>query len=99
MTPSWLPAVMNALKKHIKVRLYYEIAADFTTIGAGAVGEDIKVGIEHFMRWNCTAVVTRWNGSGTRCKFFRFPDAGQDEDVLAQGMDRQDWTGAEGTFP
>ena len=50
MTPSWLRAVMNALKKHNKVRLYYETAADFTTIDAGAVGEDNKVGIEHFMR-------------------------------------------------
>ena len=56
-----LPAVMNALK-----------TADFTRIDAGAVGEDIKVGIEHSMRWDRTAVVTEVKWLRHTIKFFSF---------------------------
>jgi hypothetical protein len=45
-----VPAVMQALKNHEKLRLYYETAADFSGIDPGAVWEDIKVGMEHFTR-------------------------------------------------
>lgn len=53
-----VPAVMGALKTHDRVRLYYETAADFAGIEPGAVWEDMKVGIEHFTRWERIAVVT-----------------------------------------
>ena len=72
MTPSWLRAVMNALKKHNKVRLYYETATDFTRIDAGAVWEDIKVGMEHFMRWDRIAVVTEVEWLRHTMQFFSF---------------------------
>ena len=52
---------MNALK-----------TADFTRIDAGAVGEDIKVGIEHSMRWDRTAVVTEVKWLRHTIKFFSF---------------------------
>jgi len=53
-----VPAVMQALKNHEKLRLYYETAADFSDIDPGAVWEDIKVGMKHFTRWERMAVVT-----------------------------------------
>jgi hypothetical protein len=53
-----VPAVMQALKNHEKLRLYYETAADFFGIDPGAVWEDIKVGMEYFTRWERMAVVT-----------------------------------------
>ncbi len=53
-----VPAVLDALKAHGKLRLYYEIAPDFTGIDHAAMWEDIKVGMEHFNRWERIAVVT-----------------------------------------
>ena len=53
-----VPAVMQALRNHEKLRLYYETAADFFGIDPGAVWEDIKVGMEHLTRWERMAVVT-----------------------------------------
>ncbi|MGH7488018.1 MAG: STAS/SEC14 domain-containing protein, partial [bacterium] len=38
-----IPAVAQALKRHDKVRLYYEIAADFDGIDPGAVWADFQV--------------------------------------------------------
>ena len=53
-----VPAVEKALKEHDKVRLYYQIASDFSGIEPGAVMKDIKVGVEHWFRWERVAVVT-----------------------------------------
>ncbi len=53
-----VPAVVEALKRHDKLRLYYETAGDFGGIDAGAVWEDFMVGMEHFTRWERVAVVT-----------------------------------------
>jgi len=53
-----VPAVVQALKTHDKVRLYYETAGDFAGIDPGAMWEDFKVGMEHPTRWERVAVVT-----------------------------------------
>jgi hypothetical protein len=53
-----VPAVTKALKTHGKLRIYYEIAEDFTGIDPGAMWEDFKVGMEHLTRWERMAVVT-----------------------------------------
>ncbi|HSU29967.1 MAG TPA: STAS/SEC14 domain-containing protein [Bryobacteraceae bacterium] len=53
-----IPAVEKALRQPGKVRLYYQVAPDFTGIGVGAMWDDFKVGIEHLHRWERIAVVT-----------------------------------------
>ena len=53
-----IPAVEKALKSHDKVRLLYEIGPDFASYDAGAAWEDLKVGMEHFSRWERVAVIT-----------------------------------------
>lgn len=53
-----VPAVENALKKHEKVRIYYEIAPDFSGFDPGAMFEDFKVGMGHLTRWERIALVT-----------------------------------------
>jgi hypothetical protein len=53
-----VPRVERALDAHEKIRLYYETAADFGGIEAGAVWEDTKVGMSHLSRWERFAVVT-----------------------------------------
>jgi hypothetical protein len=53
-----IPQVEKALKQHPKVRFYYELGAGFSGIEAGAMWEDLKIGVEHFTRWERIAVVT-----------------------------------------
>ena len=67
-----VPAVMDALKAHQKLRLYYETAADFAGIDLGAVWEDFKVGMEHFTRWERIAVVTDVEWIKHTMRFFSF---------------------------
>ena len=67
-----VPAVMRALDRHQTVRLYYETAADFTGIDAGAVWEDFKVGVEHLTRWERVAIVTDVEWIKQTMRFFSF---------------------------
>lgn len=53
-----IPAVEEALKQAGKLRLYYQIDADFSGIEPGAMWDDFKVGMEHVLRWDRIAVVT-----------------------------------------
>jgi hypothetical protein len=67
-----VPAVMKALEKHKRVRLYYETAADFSGIDPGAMWEDFKVGMEHLTRWERVAVVTDVEWIKQTMRFFSF---------------------------
>ena len=57
-----IPRVSKALAAGGKIRLYYELGPAFSGIDAGAVWEDLKIGVEHLSRWERVAVVTdvRW---------------------------------------
>jgi SpoIIAA-like len=53
-----IPRVNEALARHDKVRIYYEVGPSFSGIDVGAVWEDTKVGFEHLARWERMALVT-----------------------------------------
>lgn len=53
-----IPQIEAALKRHDKIRLYYELGSQFSGIDPGAAWEDLKVGVEHLTRWERMAVVT-----------------------------------------
>lgn len=53
-----VPAIEAARKGHAKLRLYYELGAQFSEIDLGAEWEDLKLGIEHYLSWEKVAVVT-----------------------------------------
>ena len=53
-----VPAILEALKRHDKIRLLYKTSADFTGYDPGALWEDLKIGVEHPTRWERVAVVT-----------------------------------------
>ena len=67
-----VPAVMEALGRHKKVRLYYELGADFSAVEPGAVWEDFKVGVEYISRWDRIAVVTDVDWIQFAVSIFRF---------------------------
>jgi len=53
-----VPAILEALKRHNKIRLLYKTSTDFTGYDPGAIWEDLKIGVEHPTRWERVAVVT-----------------------------------------
>jgi hypothetical protein len=67
-----VPAVLNALKHHDKIRLLYKISANFTGYEPGAIWEDLKIGLEHFTRWERVAVVTDVDWIAQTIRAFRF---------------------------
>lgn len=87
-----VPTVEQALKQHDKVRLYYEIGTDFSGIEAGAVLEDIKVGVGHWLRWERIAVVTDVEWIRLTMKSFSFLMPGEMK-MFATGESAQarDW--------
>ena len=70
-----IPAVEEALKQPGKVRLYYQVDADFAGIAPGAMWDDFKVGMEHILRWERIAVVTDvdWIRNSIRAFGFLMP--------------------------
>ena len=67
-----VPIVEKALKRHDKIRLYYQIGSDFEGIDPGAVWEDFKVGVEHLLRWERIAIVTDINWIRHTMRAFSF---------------------------
>lgn len=72
-----IPKVATALKRHDKIRLYYELGSQFSGIDAGAAWEDLKVGVEHLTRWERMAVVTDVDWIRHMINAFRFLMPGQ----------------------
>ena len=72
-----IPKVEAALKRHDKIRLYYELSSQFSGIDPGAAWDDLKVGVEHLTRWERMAVVTDVDWIKHLINAFRFLLPGQ----------------------
>ena len=87
-----IPRVEAALKRHDKVRLYYELGSQFSGIDPGAAWEDLKVGVEHFTRWERLAVVTDVDWIKHMVNVFRFLMPGQMRVfATAKKSEARDW--------
>ena len=53
-----IPAVEEALKTHDRIRMLFQVPADFDGFAPGAVWDDVKMGMGHFTAWEKIAVVT-----------------------------------------
>ena len=67
-----IPRVEEALKRHGKVNLYYELGEEFKGIDAQAAWKDFKVGVEHLARWGHMALVTDVEWIRLAINAFRF---------------------------
>ncbi|MEO8215568.1 MAG: STAS/SEC14 domain-containing protein [Acidobacteriota bacterium] len=67
-----IPAVETALEKHKKLRLIYELSDDFTGFTAGAMWDDMKLGMAHLTAWERVAVVTDVSWIANAANMFRF---------------------------
>jgi hypothetical protein len=89
---SLIPRVEQALAQHEKVRLYYQVGADFEGIDPTAVWADFKVGMEHLMRWERVAVVTDVDWISHTMKVFSFLIPGDVKIFsLAEAPQARDW--------
>ena len=72
-----VPAVEKVLAGRERLRLYYEIGADFSGIDADAMLEDFKIGMQHLTRWERVAVVTdvQWIAQAVSLFNFLMPGA------------------------
>jgi SpoIIAA-like len=52
------PHVELTAKRHARIWCYYEIGTEFAGMEVGAVWEDFRIGVEHWMPWERVAVVT-----------------------------------------
>jgi SpoIIAA-like len=77
-----IAAVNTALDQHPKVRVYYETADDFSGLEAGAIWEDLKVGMGHLTRWERVAVVTDVEWIKQAMRLFEFMLAWRDTQLL-----------------
>ncbi|MBI1214939.1 MAG: STAS/SEC14 domain-containing protein [Alphaproteobacteria bacterium] len=70
-----IPAVEKALADHEKVRLYYELGAEFAGVDVGAMWEDFKVGMAHYSKWERIAIVTdvEWLAHSVNAFAFMMP--------------------------
>jgi hypothetical protein len=67
-----VPALLDKLRIHEKIRLYYETGEDFAGFDPGAMWEDFKVGIQNLTRWDKVAVVTDVDWIRKAVNFFAF---------------------------
>ncbi len=72
-----IPDVEDRLKRHKKIRIYYEVADDFTGFEAGAMWDDTKLGFSHLLSWERFAVVTDEAWMKHTVKFFGFMMPGE----------------------
>ena len=70
-----VPAVEQALVRHDKVRLLYQLGGEFEGFDLGAMWEDAKVGLSHLAAWERIAVVTDvdWIRMATKAFGFAMP--------------------------
>ncbi|MEZ5830527.1 MAG: STAS/SEC14 domain-containing protein [Dongiaceae bacterium] len=87
-----IPAVEQALKQHEKVRIYYQIGADFSGIDPGAMWQDFKVGMGHLLRWERIAVVTEVEWIRHTMNIFSFLVPGEVRTFHSdQAAEARDW--------
>ncbi|MDA7086902.1 STAS/SEC14 domain-containing protein [Pseudomonas sp. SA3-5] len=67
-----LPAIQAVLAEHQKVRVLYILGADFERFTAGAMREDMKLGLGHLTAWEKVAVVTDISWVADATNLFRF---------------------------
>jgi hypothetical protein len=67
-----VPRIELTLKRHPKIRCYYELGTQFSKMEPGALWEDFKIGVEHLSRWERVAVVTDVEWIRHAVNIFRF---------------------------
>jgi hypothetical protein len=70
-----VPAIESRMARHGPVRILYQLGPAFTGFTAGAIWDDLKLGVAHLTTWERVAVVTDvdWIAVTTRLFGFALP--------------------------
>lgn len=70
-----IPSVQALNARDTKIRVYYELAGDFTGFELGALWDDVELGITYFSLWEKVAVVAdaAWVRSAVEILRFMMP--------------------------
>lgn len=70
-----IPAIESVLARTGKIRTLYQVGPAFKSFTAGAMWDDMKVGLAHWQDWEKVAVVTdvEWIANATRFFGFALP--------------------------
>jgi len=87
-----IPEIEAKLRKHDKVKCYYQLGPEMSSFDPGAAWEDAKIGIEHLQRWDRVAVVTdvEWIRLATNAFRFLMPGKVRVFDI-SQAADAKHW--------
>ncbi|MCB0942288.1 MAG: STAS/SEC14 domain-containing protein [Mycobacterium sp.] len=89
-----IPDVENRLRRHDKVRIYYEIDPEFTGFDPGAIWDDTRFGFRHFNRWERFAVVTDIDWIKQTMKFVGFLMPGDMRAFpISEAASAREWVG------
>ena len=72
-----IPAVEKLFSRQSKVRLLYQLGAQFKSFEAAAMWDDAKLGLKHFASWERLAVVTDLEWIRGAIKIFRHTMPGE----------------------
>ncbi|AVA33273.1 stage II sporulation SpoAA-like protein [Cupriavidus metallidurans] len=89
-----IPAIDAVLTGREKVRLYYELGPDFTitSMEPGALWDDFKLGVSHYLKWESVAVVTDHDWVRHSINVFRFLVPGQIRTFpMSQSREAREW--------
>jgi len=87
-----IPAVEAALVGREKVRMYYELGPEFSSMEPGAAWDDFKLGVSHFLRWEGIAVVTDHDWVRHATNIFGFLVPGHVRAfTMSQSQEARDW--------
>ncbi len=91
-----IPKVKKALEHHDKIRCYYDLGLAFEGMDAGAMWEDLSVGLKYLSRWERVAVVTDEHWIRMAMNLFHFLVPG-DIRVFgtSQAREAKEWISAE----
>ncbi|HEX3574927.1 MAG TPA: STAS/SEC14 domain-containing protein [Rhodopila sp.] len=90
-----VPVVARALETQKRLRVYCVVESDFSGLDAGAVWEDLKVGIGHLTRWERVAVVTDVDWIARSMRFFNFlMPCPMKAFPMAEAEQAREWIGA-----
>lgn len=65
-----IPAIEASFSKYQQIRVIYQLGSAFTGFSAGAMWDDMKVGLSHFKRWEKVALVTDHEWIAGTTQFF-----------------------------
>ncbi|GAA4313084.1 STAS/SEC14 domain-containing protein [Mucilaginibacter gynuensis] len=82
-----IPHLNNMVEQHGEINYLLVLETDIKNFTAGALWQDIKIGLKHFTKWNKIAVVTDQKGVEQFSNWFRILIPGKSRGFPLERLD------------